>query len=49
MVMQEFFAQSDKERELALPVTPFMDKHRVIIAKEVTTIHAYCTLRDIPF
>jgi len=34
MVMQEFFAQSDKERELTLPVTPFMDKHRIIIAKE---------------
>jgi len=25
-VVTEFFAQSDKERELALPVTPFMDR-----------------------
>eukprot|EP01122_Echinamoeba_exundans_P012849 TRINITY_DN54_c0_g1_i3.p1 TRINITY_DN54_c0_g1~~TRINITY_DN54_c0_g1_i3.p1 ORF type:complete len:512 (+),score=89.52 TRINITY_DN54_c0_g1_i3:1037-2572(+) len=34
MVLEEFFAQSDKERELELPVTPFMDKHKIIIAKE---------------
>jgi hypothetical protein len=34
LVLEEFFAQSDKERELDLPVTPFMDKTKIIIAKE---------------
>jgi len=34
LVMQEFVKQSDKERELDLPVTPFMDKHSIILSKE---------------
>jgi hypothetical protein len=34
LVISEFFAQSDKERELDLPITPFMDKEKVIISKE---------------
>lgn len=34
MVLTEFFAQSDKERELELPVTPFMDRGKIIIANE---------------
>jgi hypothetical protein len=34
LVLQEFFMQSDKERELDLPVTTFMDRQKVIISKE---------------
>lgn len=34
LVMEEFFAQSDLERQLKLPVTPFMDKEKIIITKE---------------
>jgi hypothetical protein len=34
LVIAEFFMQSDLERELDLPVTPFMDKQKVIISKE---------------
>lgn len=34
MVITEFFAQSDKERELELPVTPFMDRDKIIVANE---------------
>jgi len=34
MVMQEFIRQSAKETELELPITPFMDPSRIIIAKE---------------
>lgn len=33
-VLMEFFAQAQKERQLNLPVTPFMDQHKMIIAKE---------------
>lgn len=33
-VLMEFFAQAQKEGQLNLPVTPFMDQHKVIIAKE---------------
>ena len=34
LVMEEFFAQSSLERQLKLPVTPFMDKEKIIITKE---------------
>ena len=34
LVMEEFFAQSSLERQLNLPVTPFMDKEKIIITKE---------------
>uniref|UniRef100_A0A6B2L211 PDEase domain-containing protein n=1 Tax=Arcella intermedia TaxID=1963864 RepID=A0A6B2L211_9EUKA len=34
MVMQEFVKQSAKETTLQLPITPFMDPARIIIAKE---------------
>jgi len=34
MVMQEFIRQSSKETELELPITPFMDPAKIIIAKE---------------
>eukprot|EP01127_Copromyxa_protea_P022708 TRINITY_DN8293_c0_g1_i1.p1 TRINITY_DN8293_c0_g1~~TRINITY_DN8293_c0_g1_i1.p1 ORF type:complete len:608 (+),score=62.28 TRINITY_DN8293_c0_g1_i1:114-1937(+) len=33
-VLMEFFAQAQKEGQLNLPITPFMDQHKVIIAKE---------------
>lgn len=33
-VLQEFFSQAQKERTLSLPVTPFMDSTKIIIAKE---------------
>lgn len=34
LVVEEFLWQSRKERELEMPVTPFMDGHKIIIAKE---------------
>lgn len=34
LVMQEFLRQYQKETDLSLPITPFMDPSRVIIAKE---------------
>ncbi|PRP87513.1 hypothetical protein PROFUN_00724 [Planoprotostelium fungivorum] len=34
LVLEEFFQQSDKEKELGLPMTAFMDRSKVIIAKE---------------
>lgn len=44
MVLTEFFAQSDKERELELPVTPFMDRDKIIIANEqINFITKLCT------
>eukprot|EP01128_Nolandella_sp_AFSM9_P007509 TRINITY_DN4133_c0_g1_i1.p1 TRINITY_DN4133_c0_g1~~TRINITY_DN4133_c0_g1_i1.p1 ORF type:complete len:618 (+),score=142.26 TRINITY_DN4133_c0_g1_i1:26-1855(+) len=44
MVLTEFFAQSDKERELELSVTPFMDRGRIIIANEqINFITKLCT------
>lgn len=33
-INDEFFKQTDKERELGLPVTPFMDPEKVVIASE---------------
>lgn len=33
-INDEFFKQTDKERELGLPVTPFMDPEKVVIAQE---------------
>jgi hypothetical protein len=33
-VLQEFFSQAQKEKTLSLPVTPFMDQNKIIIAKE---------------
>jgi len=42
-VNEEFFKQSDKERELELPITPFMDKHKIIMSKEeVNFIEKLC-------
>jgi len=34
MVMQEFLRQNQKETDMCLPITPFMDPSKVIIAKE---------------
>eukprot|EP01126_Amoeba_proteus_P037202 TRINITY_DN3826_c0_g1_i2.p1 TRINITY_DN3826_c0_g1~~TRINITY_DN3826_c0_g1_i2.p1 ORF type:complete len:357 (+),score=57.49 TRINITY_DN3826_c0_g1_i2:276-1346(+) len=40
-VISEFFAQAQKERTLELPVTPFMDQHKIIIAKEQVNFISY--------
>ncbi|XP_049849760.1 high affinity cGMP-specific 3',5'-cyclic phosphodiesterase 9A-like [Schistocerca gregaria] len=43
LVIAEFIAQSDKERLLNLPVTPFMDRDKIIIAQEqVNFIEKLC-------
>lgn len=34
LVMEEFLAQSGLERQLQLPVTPFMDAEKIIVTKE---------------
>eukprot|EP01117_Protostelium_nocturnum_P002499 TRINITY_DN1320_c0_g1_i2.p1 TRINITY_DN1320_c0_g1~~TRINITY_DN1320_c0_g1_i2.p1 ORF type:complete len:431 (-),score=116.75 TRINITY_DN1320_c0_g1_i2:37-1329(-) len=34
LVLEEFFLQSDKEKEMGLPLTAFMDRQKIIIAKE---------------
>lgn len=34
LVIEEFLMQSGMERKLDLPLTPFMDKERIIVAKE---------------
>jgi len=34
LVMQEFLRQNQKETDMSLPITPFMDPNKVIIAKE---------------
>ncbi|PRP75427.1 high affinity cGMP-specific 3',5'-cyclic phosphodiesterase 9A-like [Planoprotostelium fungivorum] len=34
LVLEEFFLQSDKEKEMGLPVTAFMDRDKIIVARE---------------
>lgn len=34
LVFEEFISQATKEKEMSLPVTPFMDKEKIIVAKE---------------
>lgn len=34
LVIEEFLSQSKKEKEMDLPLTPFMDKEKIIVAKE---------------
>lgn len=34
LVFDEFISQASKEKDLQLPVTPFMDKDKIIVAKE---------------
>eukprot|EP00727_Mastigamoeba_balamuthi_P000067 m51a1_g10057 putative camp-specific 3 -cyclic phosphodiesterase 4c isoform x2 (645) ;mRNA; f:70198-72673 len=41
LVLEEFFAQGDKERDLGLPVSPFMDRHLTSVAKSQESFIEY--------